>query len=43
MCNSLDNDSRIALLTSHNISIFGARMMRCIRYMASLEWRWWFG
>jgi hypothetical protein len=34
VCNSLDNDSRIALLTSLTLVFLGAIMLRCIRYMA---------
>jgi hypothetical protein len=30
------------LLTSSTSIFLGAWMLRCIRYMASLEWRWWF-
>jgi len=43
MCNSSDNDSIIALLTSSTSIFLGAWMLRYIRYMASLEWRWWSG
>jgi hypothetical protein len=43
VCNSLNNDSRIALLTSLTSIFLGAKMLRYIKYMASLEWRWWFG
>ncbi len=39
MCNSSDNDSRIALLTSSMWVFLGAIMLCYIRYMASLEWR----
>jgi len=39
MCNSSDNDSKIALLTSSTSVFLGAIMLCCIRYMASLEWR----
>ncbi len=43
VCNYLNNNSRIALLTSSTLIFLGAKMLRCIRYMASPEWRWWFG
>jgi hypothetical protein len=43
MCDSLDNDSKIALLTSSTSIFLGARMLRCIRYMASPEWNRWSG
>jgi len=43
VCNSLDSDYRIALLTSSTLIFLGVRMLRCIRYMASLEWHWLFG
>jgi hypothetical protein len=39
MCNYLDNDSRIALLTSSTSIFLGAIMLRCIRYMACPKWR----
>ncbi len=42
VCNYLDNDSRIALLISSMLVFLGAKMVHCIKYMASLEWRWWF-
>jgi len=35
VCNYLDNDSRIALLTSSTSLFLGARMLHYIRYMAS--------
>jgi len=38
VCNSSDIDSRIALLTSSTLVFLGARMLRCIRYMASPKW-----
>ncbi len=41
MCDSSYNDSKIALLTSSTSVFLGARMLRCIRYMASLEWHRW--
>jgi hypothetical protein len=41
VCNFFDSDSRIALLTSSTSIFLGARMLRYIRYMASLEWHWW--
>jgi hypothetical protein len=40
MCNYSYSDSRIALLTSSRSIFLGAIMLRCIRYMASPEWRW---
>jgi hypothetical protein len=40
VCDSLDSDSRIALLTSSTSIFLGARMLRCIRYMGSPEWHW---
>jgi hypothetical protein len=40
VCNSSDSDSKIALLTSSMSIFLGARMLRCIRYMASPEWCW---
>jgi hypothetical protein len=40
VCNSSDSDSKIALLTSSTLVFLGARMLHCIRYMASLEWHW---
>jgi len=45
MCDSLDNDSRIALLTSSMSVFLGAKMLRCIRYMEAQPyferaWRW---
>jgi len=36
-------DSKIALLTSSTSIFLGARMMCCIRYMASPEWHQWSG
>jgi hypothetical protein len=39
VCNSSDNDSRIALLTSSTLVFLGARMLCYIRYMAFPEWR----
>jgi len=41
VCNSSNNDSRIALLTSSTSIFLGARMLRYIKYVACLEWRWW--
>jgi hypothetical protein len=38
VCDSSDNDSKIALLTSSMSIFLGARMLRYIRYMASSEW-----
>jgi hypothetical protein len=38
VCDSSDNDSKIALLTSSTLIFLGARMLHYIRYMASLEW-----
>jgi len=40
VCNSSDNDSRIALLSSSMLVFLGARMLHYIRYMASPEWHW---
>jgi hypothetical protein len=40
VCDSSDSDSKIALLTSSTSIFLGARMLRCIRYMASPEWHW---
>jgi hypothetical protein len=40
MCNFSDNDSIITLLTSSMSVFLGARMLCCIRYMASPECRW---
>jgi hypothetical protein len=40
VCSSSDNDSRIALLTSSMSVFLRARMLRCIKYMASPEWHW---
>jgi hypothetical protein len=40
VCDSSDSDSKIALLISSTSIFLGARMMCCIRYMASLEWHW---
>jgi len=40
VCNYSYNNSIIALLTSSTSIFLGARMLHCIRYMASLEWRW---
>jgi hypothetical protein len=40
VCNSLNSDSRITLLTSSTSIFWGARMLRYIRYMASPQWRW---
>jgi hypothetical protein len=40
VCNSLDIDSRIALLTSSTLIFLGAIMLCYIKYMASPEWRW---
>jgi len=40
VCNSSNSDSRIALLTSSTSIFLGARMLRYIRYMASLKWHW---
>ncbi len=39
VCNFSDNDFRIALLTSSTSIFLGARMLHCIKYMASPEWR----
>ncbi len=41
VCNCSNNNSRIALLTSSTSIFLGARMLRCIRYMASPKWHWW--
>jgi hypothetical protein len=41
VCNSLDSDSRIALLISSTSVFLGAIMLCYMRYMASLEWHWW--
>jgi len=38
VCDSSDNDFKIALLTSLMLVFLGARMLRCIRYMGSPEW-----
>jgi hypothetical protein len=38
VCDSLNSDSKIALLTSSMSVFLGARMLRYIRYMAFLEW-----
>jgi len=38
MCDSSDNNSKIALLTSSTLVFLGARMLRYIRYMASPKW-----
>jgi hypothetical protein len=38
MCNSSDNNSRIALLISSMSIFLGAKILHCIRYMASPEW-----
>jgi hypothetical protein len=40
VCNSLDKDSRIALLTSSTLVFLGARKLRYIKYMAFPNWRW---
>jgi hypothetical protein len=40
VCNSSNNDSRIALLISSTSIFLGARMLRYIRYMASPKWHW---
>jgi len=40
VCNSSDNDSRITLLTSSTSIFLGARMLHCIKYTTSPEWRW---
>jgi hypothetical protein len=40
VCDFSDNDSKIALLTSSTSVFLGARMLHCIRYMASPEWHW---
>jgi hypothetical protein len=37
VCNSSDSDLRIALLTSSTLVFLGAKMLHCIRYMASPE------
>jgi hypothetical protein len=37
---SSHSDFKIALLTSSTLVFLGARMLRCIRYMASPEWHW---
>jgi hypothetical protein len=39
VCNYLNNNSRIALLTSSTLVFLGARMLHCIKYMAFPEWR----
>jgi hypothetical protein len=39
VCDSSDSDSKIALLTSSTSVFLGARMLRCIRYMASPKWQ----
>jgi hypothetical protein len=38
VCDYLDSNSKIALLTSSTLIFLGARMLHCIRYMASPEW-----
>jgi hypothetical protein len=38
VCDSSDSDSKIALLISSTSIFLGARMLHCIRYMASPEW-----
>jgi hypothetical protein len=43
VCDSSDNDSKIALLTSSTSIFLGARMLRYIKYMASPEWHRWSG
>jgi len=40
VCNSSHSDSRITLLTSSTLVFLGAKMLGCIRYMASPEWHW---
>jgi hypothetical protein len=40
VCDSSDSDSKIALLTSSTLIFLGARMLHCMRYMASPEWHW---
>jgi hypothetical protein len=40
VCDSSDSDSKIALLTSSTSVFLGARMLCCMRYMASPEWHW---
>jgi hypothetical protein len=41
VCNYSYSNSKIALLISSTSVFLGARMLRCIRYMASPKWRWW--
>jgi hypothetical protein len=38
VCDYSESDSKIALLTSSMSVFLGAKMLRCIRYMASPEW-----
>jgi len=40
VCDSSHIDSKIALLTSSTLVFLGARMLHCVRYMASLKWHW---
>jgi hypothetical protein len=38
VCNSSNNNSKIALLTSSTLVFLGPRTLHCIRYTSSPEW-----